>query len=265
MKLKKFIAMIFALSILTSLSACDDKKQATTDSKDIASETVVAGDDKNETTEKEVETEISNKDDFYSNKVYNVGDDIPEDTYAINCTSTEYGMEVIVFSSKEDYTNFQNAEKITNGEYQAAIENHAWADFYLENNETAYIKLNKGNLILLDDGKCEFNKHDTSDSNTLYSGIYMVGEDINNGHVDIKCVSEYLQVTIFENKEKYLEYHKSSRFTVGEESEAIDKYSESSEFIYSDNMTSVHLQDGMVLMIDDGIGEYSTDDGPIVN
>lgn len=266
MKLKKFISLLFAVTALSSLSACGNTEKSEKnekDSKKIITETITADDENVETTETEEVTEIEN--DFYSNKVYNVGEDIPEDSYAINCTATEYGMDVVVFSSEEDYINFQNAEKFTNGEYRTAVETYAWADFYLENNETVYIKLNKGDLILLDDGKCEFNKYNTTDSNMLYSGIYVVGEDIASGHVDIKCLSEYLQVTLFENKEKYSEYHKSSRFTVGENSDAIDKFSESSDFIYSDNITSVHLQEGMILMIEDGFCEYSVDNGPDIN
>lgn len=41
--------------------------------------------------------------------------------------------------------------------------------------------------ILLDDGMCEFNKHDTANSNALYSGIYVGGDDIAAGNMYVFC------------------------------------------------------------------------------
>lgn len=216
-----------------------------------------------------LKTDLTNidesEDEIYSNKVYYVGDDIPAGNYAINCTKSEYGMDVVIFASKKDYESFKNAEQFTVGEYRRAVETYAWASFYVKENEFAYIGLKSGNVILLDDGMCEFNKHDTRSSATVYSGIYVVGEDIVAETLNIKCTTNYLQVTVFENSNKYTAYHKADRFTVGEESDAIEKYSSSSDNIYKDDITSVNLKDGMILMIDDGIGEYSVDEGPVIN
>lgn len=54
-------------------------------------------------------------------------------------------------------------------------------------------------------------------------------------------------------------------YTNGEESDAIKAHSSSYVFIYKDDSASVKLKDGMILMIDDGTGEYSVDEGPIIN
>lgn len=122
-----------------------------------------------------------------------------------------------------------------------------------------------GYIILLDNGKCEFSKYDITSSQTLYSGIYVVGEDIGGEKINIKCTSENLQVALFGNKDKYLEYHKSNRFTVGEESDAIEKYSDSTAFVYTDDSTFANLEPGMIMIIEDGVGEYSIDEGPVIN
>ena len=60
-------------------------------------------------------------------------------------------------------------------------------------------------------------------------------------------------------------YHKTSRFTIGEESDAIDQYAETTDFIYTDDSTYANLQDGMVIMAEEGAGDYSVADGPIIN
>ena len=85
-----------------------------------------------------------------------------------------------------------------------------------------------------------------------------------SGNIDVKCVSNF-RVTIFDTKEKYIEYHQSTRFTGGEEDEAIEKTSSMSEYVYEDDIISLTLTDGMIVMIEYGTGTYSIDEGPVIN
>ena len=261
MNIKRFLAILCVSAILMSFSACNSNK---------TSETNVTPEDNSSSTDisvtaAETHEEATDEKEEYSNKIYYVGDDIPADSYIINCTHSEYGMDVVIFPSESEYTDFQNTEKFTNGEFRNAVETHAWADFYLYEGEQAFITLKSGNIILLDDGMCEFTKYSTSNDDTLYSGIYIVGEDIQSNKYDIKCTSNYMQITIFENKEKYLEFHKSDRFTRGEQADAIQKHSLITEFIYNDSIVSADLTEGMIVMIEDGIGKYTIDEGPAIN
>ena len=251
--MKKLFVLLLATIIVLSLAACDSNSEKPIINNEVNSTENVQKPNNTETEE------------IYSNKVYYVGDDIPAGNYAINCTKSEYGMDILVFESEQKFKDFQGAEQFTVGEYQTAVETHAWANFYVEENEFAYIGLKKGYVILLDDGMCEFNKYDANLSTTIYSGVYVVGEDIAAGNLNIKCTSDRMQVTVFETKDNYVSYHQTSRFTVGEESDAIEKYALSSDYIGKDKATSVNLKDGMILVVDNGIGEYSVDAGPVIN
>lgn len=251
--MKKLFVLLLATIIVLSLAACGSNSEKPIINNEVNSTENVQKPNNTETEE------------IYSNKVYYVGDDIPAGNYAINCTNSEYGMDILVFESEQKFKDFQGAEQFTVGEYQTAVETHAWANFYVEENEFAYIGLKKGYVILLDDGMCKFNKYDANSSTTIYSGVYVVGEDIAAGNLNIKCTSDRMQVTVFETKDNYVSYHQTSRFTVGEESDAIEKYALSSDYIGKDKATSVNLKDGMILVVDNGIGEYSVDAGPVIN
>lgn len=251
--MKKLFAILLAIITLLSLAACGNNSEKPIINNEVSSTENVQKPNNTETEE------------IYSNKVYYVGDDIPAGNYAINCTKSEYGMDILVFESEQKFKGFQGTEQFTVGEYQTAVETHAWANFYVKENEFVYVGLKKGYVILLDDGMCEFNKYDTGSSATIYSGIYVVGEDIAAGNLNIKCTSDRMQVTVFETKDNYVSYHQTSRFTVGEEADAIEKYALSSDYISKDKTTSVNLKDGMILVVDNGIGEYSIDAGPVIN
>lgn len=251
--MKRLFAILLVIVALLSLASCSGDSE----------KPIINNEIKNtENTQLPSNTEAE---EIYSNKVYYVGSDIPAGNYAINCTKTEYGMEILVFESEQKFKDFQGAEQFTVGEYQSAVETHAWANFYVEENEFTYIGLKKGYVILLDKGMCEFNKYDANSSTTIYSGVYVVGEDIAAGNLNIKCTSDRMQVTLFETKDNYVSYHQTSRFTVGEESDAIEKYALTSDYIGKDKTTSVNLKDGMILVVDNGVGEYSVDAGPVIN
>lgn len=255
----KFMITLIAAAMMLNLTACDNSSSDKPIIDDDL-ETTNVSTDISET----AESETSN-DENYSNKVYYVGEDIPVGGYVVDCTSTDNSMAVIVFSSSEDYENFQNAKKQTVGEFNEAVELNAWANFYLEQGDKAYIGLREDYIILMDKGQCEFNNYSLADSKTIYSGVYVVGEDIDPEKINIQCTTECLQVTLFGEKDKYINYHKTNRFTVGEESDAIDKYSDSTDFIRTNDYAYANLKDGMVMLVEDGIGDYSMDKGPIVN
>jgi len=265
----KILLVFLAAIMLFSLSACgagtSDNPEITDDPEISAKPAETSEPEESPESSETAEPESESGSGNYSNKVYYVGEDIPAGGYVINCTSTDYSMDIIVFASAEDYEGFQHAEKSTVGEFSEAVELHAWANFYLDLDEKVYVGLREGYIILLDDGKCEFNKYDLSTSQTIYSGIYVVGEDIDAEKINILCISDYLKVTLFSGKDRYLDYHKTSRFTIGEESDAIEEYADSTDYIYTDDSTYANLQDGMIMMVEKGTGEYSIDEGPIIN
>ena len=201
----------------------------------------------------------------YSNKVYYVEDDMPAGGYIITCTGSEYGMDVVIFNAESDYNKFCDSDSFTAGEFQEAVEQYAWADFYLYQDDQTYIQLKKGNVILLNAGICEFTKFEPNNSDVIYSGIYIVGEDIDAGNYNITCTSDYLTIALFENQSAYLDYQKSNRFSFGDESDAIQAYAYSTDFSYKNNTTFINLKDGTILMIEYGDGEIKVDTGPIIN
>lgn len=261
--MKKLLSTLLVVALALVLAACgnDSSDKPVVSETETLAETTDAPDQEEPAATEETESESEN----YSNVVYYVGDDIPAGGYVINCTSTNSALEVTVFASAENYDDFQSADKFTNGKYRNAVEQYAWADFSLYEGEEVYVGLREDYIILLDDGKCEFTKYDPAAAQTIYSGIYVVGEDLNAEKVNIKCTSEYMQVTQFAGKEDYLGYHKMSRYTHGEESDAIEKYAASTDSIYTDESTYANLQDGMVIMVEDGAGDYSAAEGPIIN
>lgn len=254
--MKKLLVCALALVMIASMVACENKSE-----QPIINDNY---DSQQDSSSEEKTTDVA-EEEIYNDKIYYVDEDISEGKYIVNCTKSKYGMDVIVFKSEIEYQSFQNSEQFTTGEYRKAVEKNAWESLYIKEDEKAYISLEKGNVLLLDEGMCEFNKYDALDSNKLYSGIYVVGKDIKSGRVDIKCISNSLEVVVFESDQKYSEYHKTSRFTVGEESDAVEKYSMDNDYIYNNDSKSVDLKDGMILMVDNGVGEYSFDKGPIIN
>ncbi|MCD7884812.1 MAG: hypothetical protein LUI87_14080 [Lachnospiraceae bacterium] len=262
--------LLTTAAMVLAVSGCGTAQGSTSEGSNTA--TVVAetslqeeiGISEESVSSEETETEDGTSE-MYSNTVYYVGEDIPADSYVITCTTTDYSMEIVVFPDDTSYGDFLKADKLTVGEYSNALEAYAWANYYLYEDEQVYINLKDGNIILLDDGMCEFSRFNTEESDTLYSGLYIAGEDIACEKMNIKCTSDYLTVTVFDSAENYLAYHKTERFTVGEESDAIAEYAASNDFIYTDYSTYVNLQEGMILMIEDGIGEYSVDEGPVIN
>ena len=89
---------------------------------------------------------------------YFVGNDIEASHYLLDCTETEYSMQVIVFETMEAYKKYHQTSRFTNGEELAAIEQNALYDCYLNTDETVYLNLADGYILLIDDGKGELNE-----------------------------------------------------------------------------------------------------------
>lgn len=259
--MKKIFSALLAAAMVLALAACGTGSS----NKPVIKETETLTDRADAAEQEPAADETQSESENYSNVVYYVGDDIPAGGYVVTCTGTSSVLEVTVFADKESYDSFQSADKFTIGDYSGAVEQYAWADFFLYEGEDAYMGLREGYIILLDEGRCEFTKYDPAAAQTVYPGIYVVGEDLQAGKINIRCTSEYMQVTQFGSRDNYLGYHRTSRFTVGEESDAVAKYALSSDFIYTDESTYANLQDGMVVMVEEGAGDWSAAEGPVIN
>lgn len=197
---------------------------------------------------------------------YFVGNDIEASHYLLACTETEYSMQVIVFENMEAYKKYHQTCRFTNGEELAAIGQNALYDCYLNADETVYLNLADGYILLIDDGKGELNELNMDNSTAWYSdeniglcsGVYFVENDLDTAQYSLTCTDSYMQVIVFENIDAYKTYHQSSRFTGGEESEAIKKNAAFNEYVYEGDSIAINLQAGNVLLISDGIGILET-------
>lgn len=96
----------------------------------------------------------------------------------------------------------------------------------------------------------------TEDNTAICDGVFFVGKDIAADSYILTCTdsSWAMEITIFENEENYYSYHKSSRFTVGEESDAKAQYALTDTTIWPDESYSLNIQDGYVVKIESGKG-----------
>ena len=106
----------------------------------------------------------------------------------------------------------------------------------------------------------------TEDGTAMCSGVYVVGEDIVPNNYIFSCPDEddaWVIVTTFETKDSYSAYYQSSRFTVGEESEAIAAYASLNDYLGAGESTELNLEEGSVLIVEGGIGCIVATDGAI--
>lgn len=101
-----------------------------------------------------------------------------------------------------------------------------------------------------------------NNSMLLCDGVYFVGSDMVPASYGIKCssFSDGINVIVFDNEEAYYTYHHSSRFTNGEESDAIEANASQYDYLRADKEIALNLHEGNVLMIKNGIGELSYSD-----
>lgn len=265
--MKKRFSIILAFAILLLLAACDEKPNPT-QSEDVS--TSSAGNSSNISEEEQTTSGTDGRSGMpvYSG-IYTVGDNLDIGSYTVTCTETSYALKVVVFDSIEAYNNYYAAERVTNGEELAAIEKNALTDFYVQEDESYFLGLNKGQIVMFDDGEGVLEKIDLSrtdiereslwfDNNNspLCTGVYFVGKDITEAQYKLTCITTdwSMEVTIFASADDYLSYHKSSRFTNGEESDAIQQYSTSDIYVDEGDSCFVALKEGYILMIKSGTG-----------
>ncbi|MDO4617893.1 MAG: hypothetical protein Q4B31_00050 [Clostridia bacterium] len=198
---------------------------------------------------------LENLDRTFSEGAYDIGKDIKAGKYLVNCSDTDYGMDIIVFADKQAYDAFQNADKTTNGEFRRAVEMNSWANFYIKKDEAVYMSLEEGDVLFLDNGECKLEKFNPDESSQLNRGIYVIGKDLDSEGIEVKSVSYRIKTLLFENAEKYLAYNKTDRATVGDEGDAIKKYAVDEEYVYEKDTVSFDLKEGMILIVNEGIGE----------
>ena len=188
--------------------------------------------------------------------IYFVDSDIKADQYVLTCEEADYSMQVMIFESIDTYKNYHQTSRFTIGEENDAIEQNVLYDVYISPEEQCYLDLKDGYVVLTDSGKGTLNKLDAQ-TNKVYSGMYLVGDNLEAAKYSLKCIDSHMQITLFESIDKYKAYHQTSRFTIGEESYAIEQNAISSDYIYGDRTLDINLQEGNILLIDGGVGELT--------
>lgn len=192
--------------------------------------------------------------------VYNIGDYIKPGTYLFTSEEESSYTQLIVFESKSNYDSYNNSGAFTIGEESEAIEKNALYSVFIQEGQSAYINLKSGYVLKVKGD--ELTKSDYSVSNNIANadgvdfcdGMIVGDDDLPEGQYKFTSVeAKYgAEVLIFESKDKYLSYHKMKRFTVGEESDAIDKYALDCQWISEGESCSAYLKAGTIVIISDG-------------
>ena len=193
--------------------------------------------------------------------VYTVGKDIDEGRYLITAIESDYGtLDVVIFDNEIKYENYMSSKRLTHGEENRAIELNAMMCSYVEDGKSLFVGLETGMILKIEGGVGEIDALDDAHGivfgSTLYAGFYIVGKDINEDFytLDNKENDNGVHVIIFESLEKYEKYMTSERFTVGEETQAIEDNSKMQEYIHNgDTLYVGYLETGMVLKIEGGV------------
>ena len=153
---------------------------------------------------------------------------------------------------------------------------------YLDEAESAFLALRSGYVFVVSSGNGVLTKisldmftkavdntgvWDSSNSSAISTGVFFVGEDIAEGQYSFTCTYSTfgMSLVIFEGKDDYVKYFRSSRFTFGEESDAIDANASERKQLYEDNDYSFYLREGNVLMLNGGIGNLERLDDNIAD
>lgn len=57
-----------------------------------------------------------------------------------------------MFETKEEYLNYHQSSRFTNGEESTAIEQNALSDFYIDQGESCYLSLREDMVLMIDNG-----------------------------------------------------------------------------------------------------------------
>ena len=197
--------------------------------------------------------------------VYFVGKDIVPGNYGIKCVSSDYGMSVIVFESEDSYYAYHHSSRFTYGEEDDAIEaNASRYDYIYEDNEIA-LNLHEGNVLRIKEGIGELLSSDpdavveteteVGNAFRLFDGVYVVGKDIDAGGYVITSTGEYgTSFVVFESEEKLADFDAADHFTNGEFGADVEQNAMIDIYVDENKPCYINLQDGMVLMLDNGSG-----------
>lgn len=207
--------------------------------------------------DKELLPDLVISDSIYAG-VYNVSKDIKAGKYLLKCLETDYLMEIVVFENEENYDNYINSKGNTNGENISALEQYAFNVIYVSKDDSAYLNLKNENILMINYGNGKLENFDGEfgiNNSGLYLGVYVVGQDIEPSRYLL--TGKNMNVTVFENKTKYLDYQKSNRFTIGEEQDAKTKHSKETTYVYSDFEYSLKLEQNNILKIETTSGNIN--------
>ena len=82
---------------------------------------------------------------------YIIGDYIKEAQYIVTCNE-ESRMSIMVFENENSYNDYDGSARLTYGKESEAIEQYALYDTYLESSESAFLSLNTGYVLKVDNG-----------------------------------------------------------------------------------------------------------------
>ena len=288
--MKKCVAVVLAMILLLCLTACKNQQKESSGfpeniSTIVSSETQSIPDDTISSDPQESNEIVpSTSTDPYNNKishnmiyagVYTVGKNLDAGSYLISGTGEGTFLEAIVFEDADAYNNYNKAEHFTVGQENDAIQQNAIVYQYIVGDETCYIGLREGNILKLDEegyfekledlnivsesGATQFKENPAS----ICTGVYFVGKDIVAASYNLTCVKTdvYMEFIIFNDPENYYNYHRASRFTNGEEEDAVQQNALQRAYIYEGDTSFVDLQEGNVLLIKHGSGIMETVSG----
>lgn len=197
--------------------------------------------------------------------VYFVGDDIVPANYGIKCSSLSNGIGVIVFDSEDSYYAYFHSSRFTNGEENDAIEANASQNEYIYKDKEIALNLHEGNVLLIKNGIGELvlsNSGEAIDKETviddtvnLFDGNYIVGKDIDVGSYMFTSTGEYgTRFIVFKSKEKLADFEAADHFTNGEFGADVEQNAMIDIYVHNGEQCYINLQDGMVLMLNNGSG-----------
>jgi predicted small lipoprotein YifL len=246
--MKKIFCLLLVLVLMFGIVGCGATSSVETEDTKKAS----AVDSKTENTSVKNEDETKR---LFSG-IYYVGTDIEPGQYILKSLESDYSMDILLFETGEKYDGYLAAPKTTLGEESQAINGFCLHSSYIEHDEEYYLNLKDGNVLSLDDGSGELRKivkGGWAEDDIRPRGVYYCPDDIDAGSHDITCAyGDYsLDIKVFKSLSVYDEYLVSPRSTLGEESEAVDKYADFVDYLDSGESCHINVQEGGILVIDD--------------
>jgi len=200
-----------------------------------------------------------------------IGDAFGAAQYIVTSDS-DSNMSIIVFESESDFNNYDNADRRTFGEEREAVEQNALFNIHLGESESAFLSFKSGNVMVVTSGSGVLDEisletytksfentgsWDPSVTSAICTGVFFVGTDLDEGQYSLTVTNTNfmaMSVAIFESRSDYMIYLRTSRFTHGEESEAIEANAFEIIQLFEGNSSSIQLSNGNVLMLSGGIG-----------